>query len=81
MDTIIESLRYDKLENEFMAKNKDFVVYAVLIVAASIGLIVAYIVSKVRSQKTEAFAPTEPYAAEEEKPDTDEREEESPDDI
>jgi len=81
MDTIIESLRYDKLENEFMAKNKDFVVYAVLIVAASIGLIVAYIVSKVRAQGTEPFAPTEPYAAEEEKPDTDEREEESPDDI
>ena len=48
MDNIIDQLRFDSINNEFVAKNRSFVTTSVIIGVLSAGLVIAYFVSKLR---------------------------------
>ncbi len=59
MEEIIETLVFDDIDNEFVAKNKNFVAGAVVISVLSLAMIVAYIVSRIRVSRALASAAQE----------------------
>lgn len=61
MDSVIDSIRFDKLENEFVAKNRGYVICACVIALMCVGLAVSYIMSKIKAYGTPAADYAEPY--------------------
>jgi len=59
MDEIIRTMRFDKLKNEFVAKNSRFMTGAYVVLSLSALLIISYIVGKVRATMAQKKAAAE----------------------
>ena len=69
MDSVVSSLRFDRQENEFVAKNRGYVILAVVTGVLCAGLGISYIISKLQAEglmRLRGAGKTEPSATKEE---------------